>query len=119
MLIEGIESPFFPGRSIVVMSLRNDAAVEDFADTFLDRSQSSDISQTVSMLRNGKFTSYDMETPIYHVGNIAPYPLMRIWFAENFLLLLLIVMFPSLALAKYARDYLALLTEARLSVDPS
>jgi hypothetical protein len=44
---------------------------------------------------------------------------MRIWFAENFVLLLVIVMFLSLALAKYARDYLALLTAARLRVDPS
>ena len=117
ILIEGIESPFFPGRSIVVMSLRDDAAVEKFADVFLDRSQSSDISQTVSMLRNGKFTSYDMETPVYHVGNIAPYPLLRLWFAENFWLLLIVVMLLSLALAKYARDYLALLTASRLSVD--
>jgi cellulose synthase (UDP-forming) len=117
MMIEGIESPYFHGRSIVVMSLRNDDAVDDFADVFLERSQSSDIAQTVSLLRNGKFSSYAMESPEYHVGNIAKYPLMRVWLTEHFWVLLLVVCLLSLALATYARDYLALLAEQRLQVD--
>ena len=108
-----------PADSRLASAMLSHGREREIADVFLDRSQSSDISQTVSMLRNGRFTSYDMETPVYHVGNIAPYPLMRIWFAENFVLLLVIVMLLSLALAKYARDYLTLLTAARLTVDPS
>jgi cellulose synthase (UDP-forming) len=118
LMIEGIESPFFHGRSVVVMSLRNDDAVDDFADVFFERSQSSDIAQTVSLLRNGKFSSYAMDTSIYHVGDIATYPLMRLWFVEHFYILLLVVLVLSLVLARYARDYLALLTTARLQVDP-
>jgi cellulose synthase (UDP-forming) len=119
LMVEGIESPIFRGRSIVVMSLRNDDAVDNFADVFLERSQSSDIAQTVSVLRGGKFSSYAMDTPTYHVGNIAPYTMMRVWLAENFWILLLVVFGFSLVLARYARDYLALLTTQRLQVDPA
>jgi cellulose synthase (UDP-forming) len=119
MMIEGMESPFFRGRSIVVMALGSDDAVDDFADVFMERSQSSDISQTVSLLRNGKFTSYALETPEYHVGNISSYPLMRIWFAEHFGVLLLAVFLFSLVLATYARDFLVLQTASRLQVDVS
>jgi len=119
LMVEGIESPIFRGRSIVVMSLRNDDAVDNFADVFLERSQSSDIAHTVSLLRNGKFSSYAMDTPTYHVGNIAPYAMMRVWLAENFWILLLVLFGFSLVLARYARDYLALLTAQRLQVDPA
>jgi len=119
LVIEGIESPSFPGRSIIVMSLRNDDAVDNFTDAFLERSQSSDIAQTVSLLRNGKFSSYAMDTPAYHVGNISAYSLMRVWLAENFWILLLVLFGFSLVLARYARDYLALLTADRLQADPA
>jgi cellulose synthase (UDP-forming) len=119
LMMEGIESPFFRGRSIVVMSLRNDDAVDNFADVFLDRSQSSDIAHTVSLLRDGKFSSYAMDTPAYHVGNIAPYSLMRVWLAEHYWILLLVLFGFSLVLARYARDYLALLTADRLQADPA
>ncbi len=119
LMMEGIESPSFHGRSIVVMSLRNDDAVDNFADVFLDRSQSSDIAHTVSLLRNGRFSSYAMDTPAYHVGNIAPYALMRVWLAEHFWILLLVLFGFSQVLARYARDYLALLTAQRLQLDPA
>jgi cellulose synthase (UDP-forming) len=119
LMMEGIESPFFHGRSIVVMSLRNDDAVDNFADVFLERSQSSDIAHTVSLLRNGNFSSYAIDTPTYHVGSIAPYSMMRVWFAENFWILLLVLFGFSLVLAKYAKDYLALLTAQRLQLDPA
>jgi cellulose synthase (UDP-forming) len=114
LLIEGIESPFFAGRSIVAVTMQNDAAVEQFAPAFFERSQSSDIAHSVSLLRNGRFTSYDMPTGEYHVGYIAPYPLMRLWLAENFWVLFTAVTLLSLLLAIYARDYLELLARARL-----
>ena len=118
MLIEGIQSPFSPDRSIVTMSLSDDAAVDQFAEAFLDRSQSSDISKNVSVLQNGHFMSYALDTPAYHVGTISPYRLMRIWFTEHFWVLLGIVSLLSLVLAAYVRDYLALLTKERLRVSP-
>ncbi|WP_255462483.1 UDP-forming cellulose synthase catalytic subunit [Granulicella sp. WH15] len=118
LLMEGLESPFFSGRSIVMLELRNDEALNGFADIFLERSQSSDISHTVSLLRNGRFTSYELGSRVYHVGNIAPYAMLRLWMAEHFWLLMVMVMALSLVLAAYARDYLALLAADRLRVEP-
>jgi cellulose synthase (UDP-forming) len=114
VLMEGIESPFFTGRSIITVAMKDDAAVDQFAPAFFERSQSSDIAHSVSMLRNGTFTSYDVHADDYHVGYIAPYPLMRLWLAENFWLLFASVTLLSLVIATYTRDYLALLTRARL-----
>jgi len=115
MLIQGIESPFFAGRSIVTVAMHGDSAVDEFAPVFFERSQSSDIAHSVSLLRSGRFTSYEVPTAEYHVGYIAPYPLMRLWFAENFWILFSAVSVLSLVLAVYARDYLALLATARLA----
>jgi cellulose synthase (UDP-forming) len=117
VLLEGLESPFFAGRSIVLLAVGNDQAVDEFADVFLERSQSSDIEHSVSLLRNGKFSSYAIDAREYHVGNIAPYPLLRLWLAEHFWLLLAVVTLLSLVVASYARDYLVLLAEDRVRVD--
>ncbi len=119
LMIEGIESPYTAGRSIVVVALHKDDAVDSFADIFLERNQSSDISQSLSLLRAGQFSSYTMETHPYHVGDIDPYPLLRLWLTQHFWLLLTTVTFLSLILARYARDYLNLLSAERLSADPN
>jgi len=116
LMMEGIESPFYPGRSIVVVSLRNDDAVEEFADVFLARSQSSDISHSVSLLLNRHFTSYAMESSAYHVGYISKYSLMRIWMAEHFWVLLCVVILLNLVIAAWIRDYLAWLASTRLQI---
>ncbi len=114
VLIEGIESPLANGHSIVALMLRDDAAADEFAQVFLERSQSSDIAQTVSLLHGGRFSSYRVDTPQYDVGTISKYARMRIWFAQHFWLLLVVVTGLSLVLARFVRDYLALLSEARL-----
>lgn len=118
MMIEGIESPQFPGRSIVMMAMRNDNAADEFADVFLERSQSSDIAHTVSLLQRGAFRSYEMRTAVYHVGDIGPYALMRLWLVEHFWLLMTVVFLLSMLLARYGRDYLRLLSAERLQTDP-
>ena len=119
LMIEGIESPYTAGRSVVVVALHGDDAVDRFADIFLERSQSSDISQSLSLLRAGQFSSYTMETHPYHVGDIARYPLLRLWLTEHFWLLFTVVTILSLVLARYARDYLNLLAKERLQADPN
>jgi cellulose synthase (UDP-forming) len=116
LMIEGIESPFYAGRSIVVLVVSNDDAVDKFANVFLERSQSSDIAHSVALLRGDKFSSYPMESAKYHVGTISPYSLMRIWFAEYFWLLLCIVSVLSLLLAAWISQYLAWLAARRLRV---
>lgn len=116
-IVEGIESPYAHGRSLVVLALRDDNAVDDFVTTFLDHAQSSDLSQNVSLLRDSKFHSYTAATPIYHTGNISRYKVMRIWLTEYFWLLLVAVFFFSLILARWTRDYLVQRGELRLQHD--
>jgi len=119
-LIEGTESPFTPGRSLVVVALRDDTAEPAFTDAFFDRSQSSDIAGPVSLLTSdadaaSHFLSYTVDTPGYHIGTISPYARMRIWLAENFAVLLLIVAVLSLILARWIREYLEDRAAARLA----
>ena len=91
-----------------------DDAVDKFANAFLERSQSSDISETVSLLRRERFGSYEVATPAYHVGYISNYALMRIWLAQYFWVLLIVVTAFSLLLASWTMDYLAHVAAVRL-----
>jgi len=90
-MVEEIKSPSSPDRSIVLVALKQDAAAVDFAAVFSDRSQSQDITNSVSLLRNSQFQSYPMNGVTYHVGDITWFALMRIWLTRHFLLLLFAV----------------------------
>jgi cellulose synthase (UDP-forming) len=91
VLVEEIQSPVSPDRSIVLIELKQDSAADLFADVFLDRSQSQDMAGTVSLLRNSKFESYAMNGKTYSVGDISWYAIMRDWLVRHYLLLLLAV----------------------------
>jgi cellulose synthase (UDP-forming) len=114
-VIEGIQSPYAKDRSLVMVALRDDTVEPFFSELFLDRSQSSDISQQVSVLRGGRFLSYDVQVPEYHVGNISWYTAMRIWLTRYSWGLLLAVTLCTLILATWIRNYLQSLAEARLA----
>jgi cellulose synthase (UDP-forming) len=115
VMLEGVQAPDYPGRSIVVVALRTDGAVEEFADEFLKRSQSSDISETVSLLRGGKFQSYAVPVPTYHVGYVSSYTLMRIWLAQYFWVLLVVVSVLCLVVARWIQEFLVWLAASRLA----
>jgi cellulose synthase (UDP-forming) len=117
LVIQGIESPFYSGRSIVLLEIRNDEAVDEFANIFLERSQSSDIAHSIALLRNGNFSSYETDSHTYHVGTISPYSRLRIWLTEYFWFLLGIVCIISLLLASWISEYLAWLSANRLKVN--
>jgi len=105
-LLEEIQSPSSVDRSIVVIALRQEAAASSFSRVLLDRSQSGDISGSVSLLRNGVFDSYRIEGQSYHVGIISWYAMMRIWLSQYFLLLLVVVTALSFLLAYWIRGWL-------------
>jgi cellulose synthase catalytic subunit (UDP-forming) len=69
-LIEAAEWPRGSARTVVVVLLRDPAASANFAAAFLENSQSSAISQTVSVLRGTRFSSYRIGSGVYRVGNI-------------------------------------------------
>jgi cellulose synthase (UDP-forming) len=115
-VVEGIQSPYAAGRSVVMIALRDDDAEEEFTTAFLDRSQSSDVAHSISLLRGGHFASYDVESSYYHVGDISRYTLMRIWMTEYFWGLLLTLACFSWILASWTRDYLVRRAAIRLEV---
>jgi cellulose synthase (UDP-forming) len=115
-LVEEIMSPSSPDRSIVLIALRQDSAADSFAGILLDRSQSRDITGSVSLLRNSRFDSYSIDGRSYRVGSISRYAMMRIWLTQYFLLLLLAVTVCSFVLAYWARGWLARRANERLNL---
>jgi cellulose synthase (UDP-forming) len=116
VLLEEIESPSSPDRSIVLVALQQDTSAEVFADVFLDRSQSDDITSSVSLLRNGRFKSYPMNGPTYHVGDISNYAMMRIWLTQYFVILLLVVTGLSFVMGNWTRGWLSRRAHLRLKL---
>jgi cellulose synthase (UDP-forming) len=70
-LIEGIEWPARSSHSVVVIALRDKDVVANFLSVFLRTSQSSDVSQSVSVLHGSRFTSYRIGNDVYHVGSLS------------------------------------------------
>ena len=116
-VIEGIQSPYAPGRSLVVVALRDSSMEEAFIERFLDRSQSSDISHTVSLFKGTSFLSYDLEVPRYNVGSITRYTAMRVWMTQHFWVLLGAVVVCSFILAGWASEYLESVAAHRLQAE--
>jgi cellulose synthase (UDP-forming) len=81
-LIEGIEWPSGSNRSVVVIALRDQNVVPNFLSVFLKRSQSSDISQSVSVLHGTSFTSYRIGNDVYHVGSLSWWIWLNILFQD-------------------------------------
>ena len=79
-LIEGIEWPSGSNRSVVVMVLRDKNVVPDFLSVFLKTSQSSDISQSVSVLHGARFTSYRIGNDAYNVGSLSLWIRLNMFF---------------------------------------
>ncbi len=113
-LIEEIESPSSPDRSLVLISLSSDETSAAFSNAFLDKSLSNDLTGAVSLLRAGKFESYSMNGATYQTGEISWFALMRLWLARYFLLLLVVVTVLNLVVASWIREWLSRRAQDRL-----
>jgi cellulose synthase (UDP-forming) len=116
-LVEEIESPASPDHSIVMIALRQESSSDTFAGVLLDRSQSQDMTGSVSLLRNSQFESYLTGGDNYHAGTISRYVKMRIWLTQYFILLLLVVTAFSFLLAYWTRGWLARRAHERLAAE--
>lgn len=116
-LVEEIESPASPQRSFVLITLRDSNSSDSFSAVLLDRSQSDDLRGAVSTLQEGKFKSYAGDGPSYHIGNISWFATMRIWLAQYFLLLLLLVSAMTFIFAVWMRDWFS--EQARVRLGPA
>jgi cellulose synthase (UDP-forming) len=115
-MVEEIQSPSSPERSLVLIALKQDTVADTFASVFLDRSQSQDISGSVSLLKNSKFVRYPVDGKTYYVGNISWFVLIRIWLTQYFLLLLVVVTALSFLVALWLRGWLNRQARERLKL---
>jgi cellulose synthase (UDP-forming) len=69
-------------RSVVIVALRDNSVVPTFLSVFLKTSQSSDISQSVSVLHGKQFVSYRIGNDVYRVGSISPWIYLNMLFSE-------------------------------------
>jgi len=67
-LIEGME---YSGHSVVLIALKDKTVVPNFLNVFLNYSQSSDISQSVSVLNGTRFVSYRIGNNAYYAGSLS------------------------------------------------
>ncbi|WP_263358263.1 UDP-forming cellulose synthase catalytic subunit [Acidicapsa ligni] len=81
-VIEGIESPFSSGRSVVVINVKDSATYDQFLTTFLKIQQSSDINGSVSVLHGSLFQSFRIGSNVYHVGVLPWWTRMTLWFMQ-------------------------------------
>jgi len=81
-VIEGIEWPRHTGRSVVLVALRSTAVVPNFLQTFLKVSQSSAVSQSVSVLKGTEFSSYRIGDASYNVGSLSLWTHSQLWVEE-------------------------------------
>jgi cellulose synthase (UDP-forming) len=112
--VEGIEAPWSPGRSVVVIALREPASAVAFADTFLKDSQSSDIARAVSVLRGNRFESFQVGNTVYHVGNIPWLMALRLWFMQYPWLVVILMLIICFLLASWSRLWLRRRARVRL-----
>jgi cellulose synthase (UDP-forming) len=80
-LIEGIEWPRGSSHSVVMIALRDKTVVPNFLTTFLKVSQSSFISQSVSVLVGNHFSSYRIGNDLYHVGTLSIWIQLKLLFS--------------------------------------
>ncbi len=113
-LLEGIEWPSGSNRSVVVIALRDKEVIPNFLKVFLKTSQSSDISQSVSVLQGARFSSYRIGNDVYRVGSLSLLIQLNMLFREFPWIIIISVMFLSFLMAALVRAILRRRARLRL-----
>jgi cellulose synthase (UDP-forming) len=113
-LIEGVEWPRDSSKSVVVIALRDKSVVPSFLNVFLKTSQSSDISQSVSVLHGSRFSSYRIGNDIYHVGSLSWWIWLNILFQDYQWLMVISTLVACFLMAAVLRSLLRRKARARL-----
>ena len=118
-LIEGIEWPGGSNRSVVVIALRDKNVISSFLSAFLKTSQSSDISQSVSVLHGSHFTSYRIGNDAYHVGSLSLWLQLNMLFQNYQWLMVIIILALCFLMALLMRSILRRKARSRLQGNDS
>jgi cellulose synthase (UDP-forming) len=113
-LIEGIEWPSGSNRSVVVVALRDHNVVPNFLSVFLKTSQSSDISQSVSVLHGSRFVSYRIGNDVYRVGSLSLWIQLNMLFSDYQWLMAISTLFFCFLMAIILRSILRRKARVRL-----
>ena len=113
-LLEGIEWPSGSSHSVVVMAVRDHAAIPNFLSVFLKNSQASDIAQSVSVLHGSRFVSYRIGNDVYHVGSLSLWVHVNMLFSQYPWLIVVASFFLCFILATFIRAMLRRRARARL-----
>ena len=113
-LIEGIEWPNGSNKSVVIVALRDHSVVPNFLSVFLKTSQSSDISQSVSVLHGNRFVSYRIGNDVYQVGSLSIWIKLNMWFSKFQWLMVVSTILTCFFLAAIVRAILRRRARARL-----
>ena len=113
-LIEGIEWPSSSNRSVVIVALRDKTVIPNFLSTFLRTSQSSDIAQSVSVLKGKRFVSYRIGNDVYWVGSLSIWIRLNMLFSELQWLMVVSSMIFCFLMAAIVRTMLRRRARARL-----
>ncbi len=117
VMIEGIEWPAGTNRSVVVIALRDHSVVQNFLPVFLKTSQSSDISQSVSVLHGSRFVSYRIGNDVYRVGSLSTWIQLNMLFSEFPWLIVVLTLVFCFFMAALIRAMLRRHARARLQGD--
>jgi cellulose synthase (UDP-forming) len=113
-LIEGIEWPSGSKRSVVMIALRDHTVVPNFLSVFLKTSQSSDVSQSVSVLHGARFVSYRIGNDVYRVGSLSLWTQFNMLFSAYPWLIVVSTLFFCFFMAVLIRAMLRRRARARL-----
>ena len=113
-LIQGIESPWESGRSVVTITLKNDDAASAFVSAFLASYSSGNISESVSVLHGKDFSSYRLGDRLYFVGYLPWYSHVRYWLAEFPWMIVVLTFILGLFVVPWTRSRLDRRARARL-----
>lgn len=115
-LVEEIESPYSSGRTVVLIDMKSAANFDPFMTGFLQLSQSSAVSGTVTVLDGNRFRNYRIGNNVYHVGNLPWWTALSLWFMQVPWMVDLAVLAISFIFAIWIRGWLRGRARRRLQV---
>ena len=116
-VIEGVESPYSAGRSVVVINVKDAATYDNFLTTFLKVQQASDINGSVSVLHGSLFQSFKIGNSKYFIGSLPLWTRLTNWFTTVPWLAALGALGLSFVLAIWVRIWLRTHARKRLQLD--
>jgi cellulose synthase (UDP-forming) len=109
-----MEWPGGSNRSVVLITLRDHAVIPNFLSAFLRAAQSSDISQSVSVLHGSHFISYRIGNDVYKVGTLSLWLHLNMFFSDYPWAMLAAITLCCILLAFIVRSILRRHARARL-----